>query len=327
MTGKVIFATKFGSYLYGTVTPESDLDVKSVRVPCARDILLQRIERTVTENTKSNTCEKNTPSDIDRETWALHEFFRLVREGQTVAMDALFAPSFAWTQPANPLWLDIIHHRHRFLSRRAGSFLGYCRQQANKYGIKGSRMHAAERARAVLRGLLERDTNADLGDVQSDFAPLLATIEHVEIVDIPTPSGGAVRHLSVCGRKAPYTSSLKSAFDMYHRLFEQYGERARQAKQNQGIDWKALSHAVRVGREARELLTTGHITFPRPEGQYLVAIKKGQIPYGAVADDIERMLEQVELAAKESSLPEEPDHALMDDMIFHAYALSVDSRL
>jgi predicted nucleotidyltransferase len=40
---KTIVRMKFGSHLYGTEPPRSDLDFKSLFVPSARDILLQRM--------------------------------------------------------------------------------------------------------------------------------------------------------------------------------------------------------------------------------------------------------------------------------------------
>lgn len=51
----------------------------------------------------------------------------------------------------------------------------------------------------------------------------------------------------------PFTGSIKSAREIAQRLVNEYGQRALQAERNEGIDWKALSHAVRVGREALEL--------------------------------------------------------------------------
>lgn len=321
--GAIIMETAFGSHLYGTATPASDHDWKAIRIPPAREILLQRIKPTITDNTKTDGAVKNAAADVDRETWALHQFFRLVGEGQTVAMDALFSTPDAWVREPGPAWQEIIANRHRLVSSKAASFLGYCRNQANKYGIKGSRMAAAETTVGLLESLLAAHRQAKLGDVGAEVERVLAGMEHVEFVEIPTPSGGTIRHLSVCGRKAPYTSSLKSAGEMFARLFDQYGERARAAKNHENIDWKALSHAVRVGRQALELLATGRMTFPRPEAAHLVAIKTGSLAYAPVAEEIEGLLDQVEVAAERSPLPREPDFAFMDDMVVVAYGEAV----
>jgi len=41
-----------------------------------------------------------------------------------------------------------------------------------------------------------------------------------------------------------------------------FGKRAEKAKDSEGIDTKAFSHALRAILQSKELLTTGHIVFP-----------------------------------------------------------------
>jgi hypothetical protein len=113
----------------------------------------------------------------------------------------------------------------------------------------------------------------------------------------------------------PYTQTIKEAREVMRRIVEAYGQRARQAEQNEGVDWKALSHAVRVGRQAIELLDTANVIFPRPDREHLLAIKTGQLPYRYVAEEIEELLVDVEAAAARSSLPEHPDHEWIDNFV------------
>jgi predicted nucleotidyltransferase len=70
---------KFGSHLYGTSTPASDLDYKSVFVPCARDIILQRVKATVSNERPKGMGEKNYAGEIDQESHSLQRFLDLVR--------------------------------------------------------------------------------------------------------------------------------------------------------------------------------------------------------------------------------------------------------
>lgn len=315
---------QFGSHLYGTNTPSSDTDIKAVHLPPGRDILLQRAKPVRSEKTKADGTAKNTADDIDRESYALHKYLALVSEGQTVATDMLFATSASWTLHT-AAWLDLRANTHRLVSRNCKSFVGYCRQQANKYGIKGSRMAACRAARDLLAEALEtHGTTAKLEAVAPELAAFVAGREHTDILDIPVADKTmTVRHLEVCNRKAPFTSTIKLAFEIYDRLFAEYGQRARAAEVNQGIDWKALSHAVRVGREAIELLSTGHVTFPRPEAVHLVAIKRGEMAYHPVAEEIEALLAEVEAAAARSTLPEAADMAWIEGFIAEHYRRAV----
>ena len=133
------------------------------------------------------------------------------------------------------------------------------------------------------------------------------------------PGGRSIRHIEICGRSIPFTASIKTAREIVQRIVEEFGQRALQAERNEGVDWKALSHAVRVGREAIELFETGRITFPLPYADHILRIKGGQIPYATVANEIESLLVQVETAAALSSLPEAPDPAVIDELVALTY--------
>jgi len=311
---------QFGSHLYGTATPQSDLDFKAVYLPDARDILLQRVQNTVTHAPDKLDGEKNAPGDVDREIHSLQRYLELLAEGQTMALDMLFAPESAMTSPPSALWLEIQANAPRLVTRRASAFLRYCRQQANKYGIKGSRVSAARLALAVLVDAEAKyGTAAKLAVAETELEAAIGISEHVTLIDLPTPADTLVRHFEACGKKMPFTSSIKSAREIAQRLVSEYGQRALQAERNEGIDWKALSHAVRVGREALELLQTGKITFPLPYATEILAIKQGERTYEAVAETIDRLLVDVEEAVVSSSLREEPDIAFMDELVERAY--------
>lgn len=309
----------FGSHLYGTNTPSSDLDYKAVYIPEAKDILLGRVKDVVEENTKTDTSVRNSSTDVDRETFALQKYLQLLSKGQTVALDMLFAP--AWNRPlCSWQWPEIQANKGKLISKQCQSYIGYCRTQANKYGIKGSRMGSAEVAFNYFRHINEHlGPTYRLNDVASYMERELAGLEHVEFLDIANPAGAVVRHISVCGKKVPFTQTVKEAAAVYSHLYNEYGIRARQAKDNQNIDWKALSHAVRVGRQAIELLNDHHITFPRPEAKHLVAIKTGELPFDAVADEIETLLAEVETASTKSTLPDKPDQSFIDQLVFDTY--------
>lgn len=321
---KVIVEIRFGSHLYGTSTPASDVDYKAVFVPDADAILLQRIKATITNHRPKQPFEKNVAGEIDQESYALHRYLQLLAEGQTVALDMLFAPRLAMSAHPGPIWHEIWNNRHCLLSRRAASFIGYCRTQANKYGIKGSRVHAVrsivewfDQAVAIHGHLAKLELAAD------DLSAFIAErkLEHTAVIPIEHPSrpGHPIMHLECCARKAPFTVSLKDTRAIFARLLDEYGARALMAERSEGVDWKALSHAVRVGHEALELLTTGHITFPLPNAAHVLTIKKGELRYQAVAEEIEDLLERVEAAEKASALPEAPDQGVIDSIVRRAY--------
>ena len=121
----------------------------------------------------------------------------------------------------------------------------------------------------------------------------------------------------------PFPGTIKGAREVVQRLVDRYGERALQAERNEGVDWKALSHAVRVGREALELLATGRITLPLGDAAEILAIKRGEHPYHAVAAEIERLLSAVETATQTSTLRARPDDAFIDGLVVRTYRAAI----
>lgn len=112
----------------------------------------------------------------------------------------------------------------------------------------------------------------------------------------------------VCDRKFQETAKLDYVLDILKNIELAYGERAKQAKNNENIDWKAISHAIRAALEIKELLTYNTITFPLKESEYLLAVKKGELDYiHEVSPYLESLMDEVEELADKSNLPEQVD--------------------
>ena len=88
-----------------------------------------------------------------------------------------------------------------------------------------------------------------------------------------------------------------------------------------GYDTKYAMHALRLGVQGVELLTTGRITLPVPEPhrEYLRAIRRGEVPLHdvvAAVDDAEAELNRLRTSA---SVPEQPDRAWVDHWLHRSY--------
>ena len=182
---KKLVSMKFGSHLYGTATPASDLDLKSVHLPAAEDLLLGRVKQVISTSTGSQH-EKNTAADVDDESFTLQKYLSLAAQGQTVAVDMLFAPDWSWIDRPDRLWLEVVENRHRLLTSQSASFVGYCRTQANKYGIRGSRVAAA---RAALALLADATGGHKLEVLAQAVNVMCAQQQHMTVIEIPMPDG------------------------------------------------------------------------------------------------------------------------------------------
>ena len=323
-----IVEMKFGSHLYGTNTPDSDTDLKGIYIPEGREIVLHTYKDVISTSRAKADCERNTKNDVDCEIFSLDRYLDLLMEGQTVALDMLFAPKDMWTgalPEGDYVMRTLYENREKLITRNIMAFVGYARQQASKYGIKGSRMDALKRAVEMLEPLPPNDRlhqHADkilalLGDtakyVSLEKTPLVSQLE------IPNPLGVQELFLEVCGRKIAFSATVKTAMTCYGKILAEYGSRAKKAHLDGGVDWKALSHAVRVNNEAIELLTTHQITFPRPEADFLLGIKQGHFHYDFVANCIEEGLAELTKVHASSTLPDKPDTKWAEDFIYEIY--------
>lgn len=88
-------------------------------------------------------------------------------------------------------------------------------------------------------------------------------------------------------------------------------------------------HALRLVRQCTELLTTGKMTFPRPDAPELFAIKHGKMTLDQVIPIYNAALAECETAIKTSTLPDSPDckkiQEMYEDVV--AFALANDLRL
>jgi predicted nucleotidyltransferase len=315
-----ILRIKFGSHLYGTDTPESDFDFKSIFIPSAREIILNKGKATYNTMRTKGDGEKNYAGEEDEESFSLQQFLKLLSEGQTVSLDVLFAPSWAHLQEPSPVWRDVVQNRDRLLTKKSSAFVGYARQQANKYGIKGSRVASSRLALDFLKNMMEiYGTQEKLKVVAPEIEMMIHLHDHMSMREHVNGHGAKEYLWEVCNRQMPLTASIKNAYDIMQRIVDEYGKRALQAEKQEGVDWKALSHAVRVSEQAVELLTTGNVTFPRQNAEYLKAIKKGELSYQEVAEQIETLLEEVERIAPTSVLPDEVDQEWIDNFVFEIY--------
>lgn len=312
-----------GSHLFGTATEDSDTDYKSVWIPSREAILLGRVGWSSNDGGTSDSSRPNTRFDIDDERHDLVRFVNLLATGQPMALEMLFAPRNFHREEPHRSWTLLQENAERVLSRESGKFLGYCRRQAMAYGLKGERVEAAEKAVAALRAAVSSfGPKARLGPHMDGVIAAVGS-DHVRDEPKTMQTGRVIRHLRVAGKMAAETLTLAEALSIAEGVVADYGERSRRSREASGKDWKALSHALRIGYEAVELFSHGRITLPRPEAAHLLDVKMGRIHADEVGEEIVSLLADVEKAAERSGLPAKPDVAFLERLVIDVHAEAV----
>lgn len=317
---KTIVKIKFGSHLYGTETPTSDIDIKGIYIPSAQEILLQRIQPVILNKKHKNHGEKNVTGDIDCELYSPERFLLSIAKGQSFALEMLFAPDSAILYPPHPSWHTIKALAPHILTKQAISFVNYCKQQAYKYCQKGYRLAAARLAfETLITAESQYGTSTPLYCILDILQEISKKNSNLSISSIRQLNGTEELYFQICGKKTLLNASIKNARLIAQKTVNEYGSRAIETEKNEGADWKALSHAVRIGNQAIEFFKYHYITLPRPEKKHLLAIKQGKILFEKVAEEIEGILTEVQNVAYKSTLPENYNQAIIDNFIeqFH----------
>ena len=297
----VVVEMVFGSHLYGTDTLESDRDYKGVVLPTREEVLLGKIPGTLSSSTGSGS-RKNIKTDVDRDWYSLHYFIKLCLAGETCVLDMLHAPEDMLIQ-TSPIWDRIIEDRSLFYTKSLNALVGYARKQAAKYGIKGSRVNAMQAAIDALQG----DPEVRLVDIWDS----LPDGEHIHKLNEEP-----YKFWQVIGKKFVERMKVGEVLRIVSENYEKYGARARDASENLNVDWKALSHAIRAAMEVIEIFEYGAITFPLKDAEYLRDVKQGKLDYEQeVAPALEALLDQCELLAASSDLPERVEQSFWDEFV------------
>jgi hypothetical protein len=305
---RTIFQCVYGSKLFGVSTPESDLDLKGVYCASFDELVLGRTEAT------NSTNGLDGPDKIETENHFIGKFCQMVNQGQTLTYGMLFAPRDKWVV-WTPEWEELVTNRHRLVSRSVLPFIGYARSQAQKYSLKGERLQTLQDFINGLRVLTPSGETGRLSEGQ--FELLMAMYGDRTGVRLWTEQTATqlVRHIEVCGKSFGETTPLKLWVEPLLSLQRKYGKRAMSAKESDGSDLKAMYHAVRLCGEMNELLSTGHISYPRPDAELLLAIRSGAYTNEQVAEMIDSAVLLGDELLKSTTLQESPDSEWLQEWL------------
>lgn len=315
----VIMKCLFGSHLYGLDTPTSDLDYKGIAFQSNKDFILNGPRKHIEYSSTGKNDSKNSYEDIDIEIYTIHGFLKHALDGQTVAMDMLHCPDDKLIETSYH-WNFIRKNRSKFYSKNIDSFISYALGQASKYGIKGSRLNDAKLVLDWIDNKIELYGDCKISQVHcSDFPKG----EHISV----TVDNSPFVIFEVCNRKIQSTVKLSYAKEIVQKFYDNYGERARLAANNDSIDWKAVSHAFRAAYQTKELFLEGTITFPLKDAEFIKKVKYGELSYNDIAPILEDLIDEIKDIKEKCSLPEESDKEFWNNWLYDIMQFRISKGL
>lgn len=310
----VMFRCAYGSHLYGTSSPTSDLDFKAIYLPPIERLLLgKRLEifktREDAQGNKIPDSHSMPPNGIECEYIPFQTFVMAFTAGQTYAVEMAYA-----ILKDGPASIDyqsqcdfnrIVEMIEKFGNNEVYSMVGFAQKQVWDYVKRGERLAESEALLKIIVDLqrtlswtIEKELRLDSVAAVTNlpFLDYLSQLSGLPIGSVVN-NNRTLRTLEMGGRSYPETTSIAHLLAQIQKLIDQYGVRVNAAAKDD-VDFKSLSHAVRVYQQAIEILDHGKITFPRPEAAALLEIKEGR----ANLDEVKALLKDLDVEVQEKMI-------------------------
>lgn len=296
---KKLLTVTYGSRLYGTHTEESDRDFKVIYLPELKDLLLGN-KLSIDFTSTSNSSTKNSKTDTDIEYIPLQRLVIDFYEGQTYAYEVVFAlnSEHIGVTVHKPLMYSIFDTLVKnYVTNSVDSMVGFAMSQSYKYGIKGRRYNSI---------LHVYETLCSVSDEHKTLSTIISKIEEDDYVSIIDGN------LMVIDKLHQSTTLIKEVKERVKKMLFKYGDRTKRSSECNDVDWKSVSHAVRISGMCVNFLKSGEIFFPlnKTEVNLLKTIKGGEMPWAEVEAIINSRQDTITELKKSTKLPDKSESML-----------------
>jgi uncharacterized protein len=336
MKHQIIFKTMVGSQAYGTATPTSDKDFKGVFIQNSDDILT------------FNYIEQYEVSK-DECYYEIRRFLQLLQSANPTVLEMLYMPDECIIEKS-PIYDLVVEQRHLFLTKKCfHSFGGYAIAQIKKAKGLDKKMNW-EKVRVTRKNPLDFCYVYENGKTTTLEAFLKAkniNQEHCGLVKLDhfrdcyalyhkleegfyrgliNENSNDVRLSSVPKGEVPQIIMFynKDGYSMHCKDYKEYEEWLENRNtqryvdingHNQQIDGKNLLHCRRLLDMAIEIATQKTIHVRRPNIDYLLKIRRGEVDLETIITEAEKDLAQLEKLYAQCDLPEEINTNFVNELL------------
>jgi uncharacterized protein len=337
----LIFKAIVGSQSYGTSIPTSDIDYKGVY-------------RQNTDALISFGYKEQIDVTKDEVYYEVRRFLQLLQSANPTVLELLYSPADCIIEKTAAFDI-IVAHREKFLTKKCQhSFGGFAIAQIKKAkGLdkkmnwekaKVTRKSPIEFVYAYENGmtkpienwLQERNlTQERCGLVALDHFINCFALYYDQNTEGVSPLGfrglawedsNDLRLSAVPKGMTPLTiiHFNKDGYSMHCRHYREYTEWLENRNtqryvdiegHNQQIDGKNLLHCRRLLDMAMEIATEGTLKVRRPNAEYLLKIRRGEVPLEAIIEQAEMDIEHLKGLYAQSSLPNDVDLKFVNELL------------
>lgn len=345
---RLIFKSIVGSQAYGTATPTSDIDYKGVYTQCTDDLISFRYKEQIEVGKDESYYEVRRflqllqsanptmlellfmPANCIIEK---HHAFDLIVEHRDKFLTKKCLNSFggyAVQQIKKAKGLDKkMNYEKDRVERRTPFFFCYIHEDGKSISLE--KYLQREKLKQEFCGLAAvdhfRDCYALYYDYNSEFGAL--SNRHTPkkgYRGISIDEGNVIRLSNIPKGERPLALLYynKDGYSMHCKDFNEYAiwlenrntQRFIDVKgHDQKIDGKNILHCRRLLDMAKEIATEKTINVRRPNAEYLLSIRKGEVDIQSIIDQAEVDITGLDSIFDASSLPEEVDQDFVNDLI------------
>jgi hypothetical protein len=305
MVDNVILKIRAGSHLYGLNTAQSDEDFIGVYLNSSEEILGLNSSEIVDDSvvSKREGSNKNDKDAVDCTYYELRKFCRLCLNANPTMLEVLFVDNNNLLE-CDDFGRMLLDNKEAFLSTKVKhSYIGYAFSQKKKSQVKSENLKVLYFAREAF---------VKIKDKSSMLYDNLLNYGFIDVDGMPS-------YLQI-GDLRFNNQKIRDVLAKIDNRIDKASHRA-DGMLEHGMDFKFISHTLRLLSEGEELLTTGDLKFPLREKDLLLSIKLGELKPSEVMkiiDEREERLEEVH-SSKKSPLPHKADFNKINNLVIDMY--------
>lgn len=279
----LILKVRVGSHLFGTNTPDSDLDLEGVFIPPVDVIFgLGQCKEVDFGFLSKDDTGRNKADAVDYKIREYREFVRLALQNNPNILNILF------TNEQNILWINkagrnILNKAELFPHRKGlERFIGYAMSQMKKMRVKPDNYENLKNAERFLADQNPSEI-VSIVDVESHGMKDLGPGKHIQVGDIFVERGQTVKKALVKIQGRLSRASTRT------QMWEEYG-----------FDCKFASNLIQILHEGIQLAEKGRIDFPLDCADLILDIKKGGKSIDWVQQEGDRLIEELSFQKRNS---------------------------
>lgn len=313
---KIILKIRSGSHLYGTNTENSDKDYLGIYLNTKEELLGLQNSEELTENIESKLKNgRNTKDAIDCKYYELRKFCRLAMNGNPTVLEILFV------NKENILEItkegeELLKLKKEFISNRIyNSFMGYAISQKKKTFIKSENLRCIE----GLYNWLDIYNKAILTMTFNDFHqkdPAAFTFIKDYVKYFKNERND---EMFQCGDLIFSTNILIKKLKDSLKLRLDKASWRKDGILQYGLDYKFISHNIRLLLEGLELIKTQNIILPLSYKDLIIQIKTGKMNNNDIIKLMEKYEDEFHTFKDKTNLPEKANYEVINNFIIKTY--------